>query len=174
MFANIQIRRYVHSRTNYKFNYNTRHTMRYAVINSFGQYALSTIGRMPYVDCQFTYDSLADALDIKSTHDKLFGFCTIELFDDMGVRLPRQTEIIPAGCLFDGNVGFTYNARRIIEMAWCYGRVPDDYEWATNDDVDTLVWESDEALEYLNQFVPDGHDIGWHDGDVIVSPLNEE
>lgn len=70
-----------------------------------------------------------------------------------------------AGCWFDGTRGFVGVATAIIETAIAYGLGMQELSDEDCADTDTLVFESDNAIDYLNTLVPDGYTFSWWDGD---------
>jgi hypothetical protein len=93
-----------------------------------------------------------------------------------GVRFPSQLLIypfhfsqtilmepkreLPIGCIFDGAHGDEYNGLRVQKLAQQYG-------WTGQaEDENSLGFQEaiDEATEYLEQFAPAGHYVGWENG----------
>jgi len=79
------------------------------------------------------------------------------------------------GCYFDGAFGFEFNAGRIIDLAIEHGYTP-HYQAENGEDLDALVYEIDEAIEYLNVETerPDNIFWAWEDGDFGLWEYDEE
>jgi hypothetical protein len=81
-----------------------------------------------------------------------------------GMNIKYTTKDI--GCYFDGAFGFEFNANRILNMAIAHGYTP-HYQAENGEDLDALVYEMDDAVDYLNEHTtkPDALWWGWLDGD---------
>jgi hypothetical protein len=86
---------------------------------------------------------------------------------------------LPIGCLFDGAHGQEYNDNRVIELAKEYGWVDaeeglgrvDHLEEIEQTDPDELrQYQVEDATTYLEDFAPEGHWVGWYEGDFGVWP----
>lgn len=82
-----------------------------------------------------------------------------------------KTELLPIGCIFDGNQGQETNNGRVIDLANEYGANIDKDTLQDENEIDFAV---DEAVELLQEFVPAGHWAGWYEGDFGVYPLDIE
>lgn len=144
--------------------------MKYNIITPSGKYVLPTTHNN-IVDTPFNYSDIHRAIEIWSAHTKTVGACSIVV-----CAADRLSDTLPVGCLFDGNLGHVRTSRRIIYLAMQYGYSPSDFSWAdvNSDDGEALDYECDDAIEYLNQFVPDNCVAEWNDGDFIVSSLNSD
>lgn len=72
-------------------------------------------------------------------------------------------DTLPVGCLLDCCHGL-YNLLRIQDLAEEYG-----YEGhrSTSIDDECLIGDSDEALEFLQEFAPEDHCVDWLNGDLV-------
>lgn len=69
------------------------------------------------------------------------------------------------GVLADNHLGI-YAYRQICVVAKSYGW---DGDMPNMDDVDDMVWASDEAIYWLNDHVcEEGIRVDWHDGEIMV------
>ena len=70
------------------------------------------------------------------------------------------------GCYFDGAFGFVFNAGRVIDLAIEHGYTP-HYLAENGEDLDALVWEMEDAQDYLNDHTIESDNTywSWEDGD---------
>ena len=91
-------------------------------------------------------------------------------------------QLLEPGCYFDGAHGYEFNAKRVIELAQAYGMVHPPLttlpKWeedeASDPHLEALTDDEHNAQDYLDQFAPEGHWVGWHEGDFGVWPTEEE
>ena len=80
------------------------------------------------------------------------------------------------GCYFNAAFGFEYNARRVIDFAYEHGWDATDLNAEEMKDLDSLVWFTDDAIEYMNETTkkPDNTFWAWEEGDFGLWEYDEE
>ena len=82
-----------------------------------------------------------------------------------------ENKVLPVGCLFDGNRGFNAQCKLIQELAIGYGW-PED-QAVLDIDHDDYFEAAQEAQDYLEDFTPEDHWVGFYEGDFGVYPMED-
>lgn len=78
---------------------------------------------------------------------------------------------LPIGCLFDGAQGYDCNAKRVIALAIEYGwdaLTRGERQSSMSSDSESVVDDEQDATTYLEDFAPNGHWVGWYEGNFGV------